>query len=86
MRCAGAAQRNAPSIADGHAKPTKRCSWSAETLAAAGTSSMVARAVVHVGVGLLGVRIEVSGGTLANTSAFECNPNPNSNIYGGVTR
>ena len=41
MRCAGAAQRNAPSSADGHAsKPTKRCSWSAETLAAAGTSSM----------------------------------------------
>ena len=42
MRCAGAAQRNAPSSADGHAsKPTKRCSWSAETLArvAAGTSS-----------------------------------------------
>ena len=41
MRRAGAAQRNAPSSADGHAsKPTKRCSWSAETLAAAGTSSM----------------------------------------------
>ena len=42
MRRAGAAQRNAPSSADGHAsKPTKRCSWSAETLArvAAGTSS-----------------------------------------------
>ena len=42
MRCAGAAQPNAPSSADGHAsKPTKRCSWSAETLArvAAGTSS-----------------------------------------------
>ena len=42
MRCAGAAQPDAPSSADGHAsKPTKRCSWSAETLArvAAGTSS-----------------------------------------------
>ena len=42
MRCAGAAQPSAPSSADGHAsKPTKRCSWSAETLArvAAGTSS-----------------------------------------------
>ena len=42
MRCAGAAQPNAPSSADGHAsKPTKRCSWSAETLArvAVGTSS-----------------------------------------------
>jgi len=42
MRCAGAAQPNARSSADGHAsKPTKRCSWSAETLArvAAGTSS-----------------------------------------------
>ena len=40
MRCAGAAQPHAPSSADGHAsKPTKRCSWSAETLAAAGTSS-----------------------------------------------
>ena len=39
MRCAGAAQPDAPSSADGHAsKPTKRCSWSAETLAAAGTS------------------------------------------------
>ena len=34
MRCAGAAQPSAPSSA-----PTKRCSWSAETLAAAGTSS-----------------------------------------------
>ena len=42
MRCAGAAQPNARRSADGHAsKPTKRCSWSAETLArvAAGTSS-----------------------------------------------
>ena len=40
MRCAGAAQPSAPSSADGHASmPTKRCSWSAETLAAAGTSS-----------------------------------------------
>ena len=42
MRRAGAAQPSAPSSADGHAsKPTKRCSWSAETLArvAAGTSS-----------------------------------------------
>ena len=42
MRRAGAAQPRAPSSADGHAsKPTKRCSWSAETLArvAAGTSS-----------------------------------------------
>ena len=40
MRCAGAAQPHAASSADGHAsKPTKRCSWSAETLAAAGTSS-----------------------------------------------
>ena len=42
MRCAGAAQPSAPSSADGHAsKPTKRCSWSAETLArvAVGTSS-----------------------------------------------
>ena len=42
MRCAGAAQPHASSSADGHAsKPTKRCSWSAETLArvAAGTSS-----------------------------------------------
>jgi hypothetical protein len=39
MRCAGAAQSNARSSADGHAsKPTRRCSWSAETLAA-GTSS-----------------------------------------------
>ena len=40
IRCAGAAQPHARSSADGHAsKPTKRCSWSAETLAAAGTSS-----------------------------------------------
>ena len=41
-RCAGAAQPNAPSSANGHAsKPTRRCSWSAETLArvSAGTSS-----------------------------------------------
>ena len=39
MRCAGAAQSNAPSSADGHAsRPPRRCSWSAETLAAAGTS------------------------------------------------
>ena len=40
MRHAGAAQPNAQSSADGHAStPTRRCSWSAETLAAAGTSS-----------------------------------------------
>ena len=42
MRCAGAAQPHARSSADGHAsKPTRRCSWSAETLArvSAGTSS-----------------------------------------------
>ena len=42
MRCAGAAQPSTSSSADGHAsKRTKRCSWSAETLAlvAAGTSS-----------------------------------------------
>ena len=40
MRCAGAAQPHAPSSADGHAsRPPRRCSWSAETLAAAGTSS-----------------------------------------------
>ena len=40
MRRAGAAQPHAPSSADGHAsRPPRRCSWSAETLAAAGTSS-----------------------------------------------
>ena len=40
MRHAGAAQPHAPSSADGHAsRPPRRCSWSAETLAAAGTSS-----------------------------------------------
>ena len=45
MRCAGAAQSNAPSSADGHAsRPPRRCSWSAETLAAAGTSSAHASA------------------------------------------
>ena len=40
MRRAGAAQPHAASSADGHAsRPPRRCSWSAETLAAAGTSS-----------------------------------------------
>ena len=42
MRHAGAAQPHAPSSADGHtSKSTKRCSWSADTLArvAAGTAS-----------------------------------------------
>ena len=40
MRHAGAAQPHAASSADGHAsRPPRRCSWSAETLAAAGTSS-----------------------------------------------